>query len=137
MDSKIKTMIENCIACQAVGPHKPPEPMLITPASTDPWQSLAIDFYGPIPNSGQQLLVVVDTYSMFPEVEIVASTSAKAIIPKLDRMFATHGIPQQLKTDNGPPFNVMSLRDTPTPWELRGRRAHLYGHKVMGMLRVL
>ena len=29
------------------------------------------------------------------------------------------------------------LRDTLTPWELSGRQAHLYGHKVMGMLRVL
>ena len=27
----------------------------------------------------------------------------------------------------------MHLRDTPTPWELNGRQAHLYGYKVMGM----
>ena len=114
MDSKVKTMIENCIACQAVGPDNPPEPMRITPTSTEPWQSLAVDFYGPIPHSGQYLLVVVDTYSKFPEVEIVTSTSAKAIIPKLDCIFATHGIPQQLKTDNGPPFNGDEFNPFPT-----------------------
>lgn len=26
-------------------------------------------------------------------------------IPKLDKIFATHGIPDTIKTDNGPPFN--------------------------------
>lgn len=105
MDNKVKNMVENCVACQAVGPNNPPEPMRITPTATEPWQSLAIDFYGPIPQGGQYLLVVTDTYSKFPEVEIVKSTSAKACIPKLDRIFATHGIPSKIKTDNGPPFN--------------------------------
>ena len=105
MDDKAKKMIENCVACQAVGPNNSHEPMRITPTATEAWQSLAIDFYGPIPRSGQYLLVVIDTYSKFPEVEIVKSTSAKACIPKLDRIFATHGIPRKIRTDNGPPFN--------------------------------
>jgi hypothetical protein len=37
-------------------------------------------------------------------VEIVSSTSAKSTILKLARIFATHGIPKVLKSDNGPPF---------------------------------
>ena len=105
MDDKVKKMIENCVACQAVGPSNSPEPMRITPTATEPWQSLAIDFYGPVPCGGQYLLVVIDTYSKFPKVEIVKSTSAKACIPKLDHIFATHGIPLKIRTDNGPPFN--------------------------------
>jgi hypothetical protein len=50
------------------------------------------------------MLVVIDAYSRFPEVEIVSSTSAKSTILKLERIFATHGIPKVLKSDNGPPF---------------------------------
>ena len=91
--------------CQVVGEKSPPEPMEITPTPDTPWSSLAIDFYGPIPNTGQYLLVVVDTYSKFPEIEVVNSTEAKACIPKLDKIFATHGIPTKLKSDNGPPFS--------------------------------
>ena len=34
------------------------------------------------------------------------STSAKAVLPKLDRIFAAYGVPQVVKSDNGPPFNV-------------------------------
>ena len=70
-----------------------------------PWSSFAIDFFGPIHNTGQYLLMIVDTYSKFPETEVVDSTEAKACIPKLDRIFATHRIPTNLKSDNGPPFN--------------------------------
>jgi hypothetical protein len=32
-------------------------------------------------------------------------SSASAVIPKLDRLFATFGTPLVVRTDNGPPFN--------------------------------
>ena len=63
-----------------------------------------MDFYRPLP-SNEYLLVVIDRYSRFPDVEIVHSIKASAVIPKLDRIFAVHGIPKILKSDNGPPFN--------------------------------
>ena len=47
----------------------------------------------------------VSAYAMFPEVEIVHSTSIQAIISKLHQIFATHGIPVKLTSDNGLPFN--------------------------------
>ena len=105
MDKLVHEMIDKCVACQAVGPSSAPQPMELTPTSDTPWESVAIDFYGPIPQTGEYLLVVIDTYSKFPEVEIVNSTEARACIPKLDKIFATHGIPKKLKTDNGPLFN--------------------------------
>ena len=30
---------------------------------------------------------------------------ASVVIPKLDKVFATHGIPSVVKADNSPPFN--------------------------------
>ena len=47
--------------------------------------------------------MVIDEYSKYPEIDIIHSTSATAVIPKMDQMFATHGIPYKVKT-NGPPF---------------------------------
>ena len=69
-----------------------------------PWRTLHVDFYAPLPTK-EYLLVVIDRYSRFPEVEVVHSTKASAVIPKLDKMFAVHGIPDILISDNGPPFN--------------------------------
>ena len=67
-----------------------------------PWQQASIDL---CEVAGHCVLVVIDDYSRFPEVEIVRSTSAKAVLPKLDRVFAAYGVPQVVKSDNGPPFN--------------------------------
>ena len=69
-----------------------------------PWKKLHIDFYGSLPSS-EYILVIVDAYSRFPIAEIVRSTAAPTIIPKLDQVFAMHGLPEEIVTDNGPPFN--------------------------------
>ena len=57
------------------------------------------------------MLVVIDEYSRFPEIEFTTSMSAKATIPKLDHIFLSYGIPIQLKSDNGPPFNSKTFSD--------------------------
>ena len=69
-----------------------------------PWEELSADFLGPFPG-GDMLLVMIDDYSRFPEVEIITTTSARAVIPRMDSIFARQGIPTTLRTDNGPPFN--------------------------------
>ena len=51
----------------------------------------------------QYLFEVVDRYSRFPN--LVGSTKAEAVIPKLDKIFAVHGIPECIKANNGPPFS--------------------------------
>ncbi|CAB3986493.1 Transposon Ty3-I Gag-Pol poly [Paramuricea clavata] len=93
MDKQVKEMVDKCIPCQAVGHGDNPGPMKIRPTEDKPWTSVAIDFYGPVHRTGQYLLVVIDTYSKFPEVEIVNATEAKTFIPKLDTIFARYGIP--------------------------------------------
>lgn len=69
----------------------------------EPWHTVHIDFNGPLP-TGDYLLVTIDAYSRYPEVDVIQSTAAKGTIEKLMRIFATHGIPKIIKSDNGPPF---------------------------------
>ena len=69
-----------------------------------PWHLVRIDFIGPLPSS-EYLLVVIDCYSRYPEVETVHSTKASSVIPKVDRISATHGNPYTIKTNNGRPFS--------------------------------
>eukprot|EP00794_Sanderia_malayensis_P001428 gene1428-biopygen1178 len=68
------------------------------------WNEVKIDFCGPFP-TGHYILVVIDVYSRYPEIELLKSTPAQRVIPKLDIIFARHGIPEKVTTDNGPPFN--------------------------------
>ena len=103
MDKAVKAELDQCLACQATAQPNPPEPLQSSPLPGCVWDKLKIDFYGPLP-SGQYILVILDCYSRFPEVEILTSISAKSVIPRLDSMFARHGVPSQVISDNGPPF---------------------------------
>ena len=94
---------EHCLPCQATGKASSKEPMASSTLQPRPWHTLKTDFKGPLP-SGEYLLVVFDCYLRFPVVEFVKSTSAVTVIPKFDRIFSSHGIPEKLISDNGPPF---------------------------------
>ena len=48
------------------------------------------------------MLVVMDDYSRYPEVEIVSSTGAAESIARLEKIMATHGLIRELRTDNRP-----------------------------------
>ena len=86
-----KKLLDNCIVCQANFLEHFFPPLQMTTHPQAPWQYLSADFCGPLP-LGDMLLVVIDEYFRNPEVEIVLSTSANTVIPKLDRLLSTHGI---------------------------------------------
>lgn len=105
IDRFVEDTVKSCIPCQASHPsHSRREPLQCTPLPPEPWSSLAIDLAGPFP-SGDYLPVVIDEYSRLPEVEIISSTSTRAVLARLEAIFLCQGIPTSLKTDNGPPFN--------------------------------
>ena len=85
------------------------QPLQMSPLPDRPWQCVSIDFSGPFPN-GDYCLVVIDEYSRFPVVEIVTSTAANKVIRVLDKVFSMHGMPETVKSDNGPPFQSFEFR---------------------------
>ena len=99
------------------------------PLPNGPWEQVSIDFCDV---SGHYVLVVIDDYSRFLDIEIVHSTSAKAVIPKLDRIFAAYGVPEVVKFDNGPPFNGHEFAQLPViSVSSTGKCLHC-GRKQMG-----
>ena len=104
IDHLAETTVSQCIACQATTGNTVREPLNMTELPKAPWTNVSIDFSGPY-KTGEYILVVIDDYSRYAEVDIVHSTSANAVIPKLDRIFSAFSIPEIVRTDNGPPFN--------------------------------
>ena len=95
--------INTCIPCLSSVPNTHPEPLKPSFLPDRPWQKLHAEFKGPI-GSKQYLHVLIDQFSMYPEVNIVSSTSFSKLELQLDRILATHGVPDQITTDNGPPY---------------------------------
>ena len=102
MDKMVETKVKACLPCQVVTPIYTREPLQMSVLPDNPFDEVSIDFAHV---DGETLLLLVDDYSRFPLVEPVSSTSASAVIPKLDQLFATFGTPRVVKSDNSPPFN--------------------------------
>lgn len=133
IDRMVESRIKNCVPCQAAtqGTTPSPEPLNMTPLPKAPWKEVAVDFVGPFP-SGELLLVAIDEYSRFPEVEILHSTTAKAVIPKLDSIFSRQGIPDVVKSDNGPPFNSCEFANFASFLGFHHRKVTPYWPKANG-----
>ena len=84
----VEAHIQHCHPCQVVMPANEHEPLQMSPLSREPWKEVAIDFWGPI-STGEYLLVVICKHSWWFEVEFVRTTSARAVIPRLDRTFSS------------------------------------------------
>jgi transposase InsO family protein len=74
------------------------------------WPCIHVDFYGPAPTR-ELLLVLLDETTGFPEVEIMNKTTAFHTIRAFVKVFARHGLPDTIKSDNGSPFQSKDVKD--------------------------
>uniref|UniRef100_A0A1Y1NHT7 RNA-directed DNA polymerase n=1 Tax=Photinus pyralis TaxID=7054 RepID=A0A1Y1NHT7_PHOPY len=102
MDVEIEHAVKICNICQENQRAPPKAAIHPWEWATEPWSRLHIDFAGPF--QGHQLLIVVDAYSKWLEVELVPTTSSSAAIQVLRSLFATHGLPDVIVSDNGTAF---------------------------------
>lgn len=102
MDKEMEGMVKQCQPCQVHRKMPALAPLHPWAQPERPWTQLHMDFASPF--LGQSFLLVVDAYSKWLEMESMTTITARATIQRLQRIFATHGIPEVVVTDNGPTF---------------------------------
>ena len=100
IDKEAEKFCKTCHGCQVLSRPVNPEPLQVTELPQGPWQDIAIDFMGPLP-SGEYVLSATDYYSRYVKMTIVKKNTAKVAIKSLENMFATHGLPWTVTSDNG------------------------------------
>ena len=101
IDTDIENVCRNCMECSATAKAPPVSPAHSWLIPQRPWQRIHVDHT----QFGKHLVfIAIDAYSKWPEVFVVSSTLAQQTLDKLRIMFATHGLPNTLVSDNGPPF---------------------------------
>lgn len=103
VDKDAESAVKSCMSCLAVSKHNPPEKLTSSMLPRSPWEFVAIDYLGPLPDN-RYILVVVDYFSRFIECYFTTSTSAATTISCLLRSFARFGVPSRLKSDNARAF---------------------------------
>ena len=98
IDAHVHKVIRKCKPCQTVTQDFHRKPLQINHLPSGPWQKVSIDFAGPFGSCVALVLWV--QYSRMPKVEFVSSTSAECVVPMLEKIFTTYGIPEEIKSDS-------------------------------------
>ena len=108
LDSDIENLARSCAVCQQTSSLPSKAPLHPWEWPSRPWSRLHLDFAGPF--LGHMYLVVVDAYSKWLDVQLMNSITSESTIAKLKDIFATHGLPQKIVTDNGPSFTSSTFK---------------------------
>lgn len=92
----------SCELCRTHRPRQQAEPLMMHPVPHRPYYKVGTDLFD---CDGKSYIVVTDYFSNYPEVGALQSTSSKAVISYLKTVFARHGVPCELFSDNGPQFS--------------------------------
>ena len=132
MDQEIESVVKECGPCQQVRSEPPKAPLNPWPWPNKPWSRLHIDFAGPFLN--KTYLFLVDAFSKWPEVIEMTSTTAVKTIEALRHVFATHGLPDCVVTDNGPQFIAEEFKSVLIGNGVRHFRAAPYHPATNGLV---
>ena len=99
--SDIHNMISQCHTCAKHQPV-PKEPLIPTPLPQRPWSHVGVDL---MELNGKTYIVAVDYFSRWAELRLMDNKRSSNAIEKLKAIFACHGIPDTLITDNAQIFS--------------------------------
>jgi hypothetical protein len=105
IDGDIENLVKSCALCnqKLSNPAKQWHPWEF---SATPWTRLHLDF---AEYKKKLYLIIVDSYSKWPEIFETSATSATNTTEILRELFASFGLPQLIVSDNGPPFHSEEL----------------------------
>lgn len=116
MNSDIENYIQNCQTCLKYRKSNTPQPLMPHEIPDLPWQKVGADIFQ---FESKYYVLIVDYYSEYFEVAPISSYHSKNVITQFKSIFCRHGIPVQIMSDNGPPFNSADFKNFCNSWDIQ------------------
>ena len=101
LDTDIADYTRRCQEC--IRRSQPPkEPLQAHEVPQEPWERITMDYFY---MNGRLYILICDYFSKFPFLFQVKTTSFANLKDHLKELFSVEGIPDEIMSDNGPPFN--------------------------------
>lgn len=113
INEAITRIVENCQHCQERRPTQKKEPLIPTELPDRPFQKVAADL---CEHEGENYLVLIDYYSRYLEIAHLSNMTASTVIYRVKNIFARHGVPETLFTDNGSQFTSTEFQQFSAEW---------------------
>ena len=107
LSKQLADLVANCTTCCKFQ-KQAPEPLMPSAFPTLPWQKVASDLFK---WRGATYLLVVDYFSKYIEISKLDNETSHEVILRLKSIFARHGIPHQVFSDNGPQYSSAEFSD--------------------------
>ena len=102
IDQEIEKVTRECQPCNKTRWAPPASPLLPWSWPTAPWQRVHVDF---ATHQAKHYLIMVDAHSKWPEViGATKTTTADSTINTTHNIFDRYGLPTEVVSNNGPPF---------------------------------
>ena len=108
MDKDIENMVKKCKGC-ALAAKALPIKYSPWPKTDRPWTRIHVDFAGPL--EGYYYLIIVDSFSKWPEVFRCKHPTTEITIRSLHELFARFGVVDCLVSDNGTQFTSGEFKE--------------------------
>ncbi|XP_028404073.1 uncharacterized protein K02A2.6-like [Dendronephthya gigantea] len=102
MTKELTDYILRCPTCNAYPQDQQKEPLICHAIPERPWEKVGCDLFE---YDESDFLLTVDYFSNFFELYQLRSKTSDKVIGELKSHFSRYGVPDQLITDNGPPYN--------------------------------
>ena len=129
--------VQHCAPCQQSAKSRPPTsiPKLNIPPAMAPGIQWAIDITGPFWN-GRNLVVLLDSFSSYPEVLDTKDITSGTIKRWLGDIFARYGNPSGLLSDNGPQFTSTEFKKFLSDLDVHHYTSAVYNPQENGQVEV-
>ena len=115
MAADIDRRVANCPVCLQHSDAQRKELLSPHPVPEMAWQKVGADVFS---YRGKKYLLLIEYYSMYPEVIETEDKTGMTVIVKMKETFAGHGIPEHLITDNLP-FDSQEFRRFTRNWGIQ------------------
>ena len=89
-----------------------PQELLLADAKRSSCACIIFGLYCRLCHQSNQYLIIVDAHSRWPEViGPMKTTTAEATANAMHNIFAKYGLPKQIVSDNGPPFQFAEYKE--------------------------
>ena len=116
MNSEMKDYISRCSICNTFRPEQSKEQLLPHDVPDRPWSKVATEIFM---LDRKEYFITVGCYLNYWEVDILTSTTSRAVINKLRKIFSQHEIPETVMSDNGPQYASDEFKKFAKQWEFK------------------
>ena len=118
LDAAVRLLRQQCRQCNEQAPSQHSEPPIHPPTPLTPFEQTVTDLCD---LEGHKFLIYADRFSGWVEVERLSHSTFRHVNEVFLRWFRTYGVPEEMSSDGGPPFNSIVYNTFLKTWDIRKR----------------